>query len=120
MYPMVSGMTCLKEMDLSRCSKVTDAGVTHLLSIPTLEKIWLSETGVTAEGVSLLSSLPELSVLDLGGLPVTDQALSSLLVCKVLFDFRKFSEFSVFIFTKNENIHENMFGSSKQKTFSIK
>ena len=77
---MVSGMTSLKEIYLSRCSKVTDAGIRHLSSIPTLEKLHISKTGVTAQGVSLLSSLSNLSELDLGGLPVTDQALCSLQV----------------------------------------
>ncbi|OMO79743.1 Leucine-rich repeat, cysteine-containing subtype [Corchorus capsularis] len=77
LWPIV-GMTCLKEVDLSRCIKVTDAGIRHLMSISTLEKLWISETGVTASGVALLSSLKNLSVLDLGGLPVTDTALNSL------------------------------------------
>lgn len=45
-----------------------------------LEKLWIAETGVTAEGVLLLRALTNLSVLDLGGLPVTDAALSSLQV----------------------------------------
>ncbi|XWS50080.1 hypothetical protein CRYUN_Cryun12cG0057600 [Craigia yunnanensis] len=72
------GMTNLKEVDLSRCTKVSDAGVRHLIPISTLEKLWISETGITADGVVLLSSLKNLSVLDLGGLPVTDTALNSL------------------------------------------
>lgn len=76
----LTGMTCLKELDLSRCLKVTDAGMKHLLSISTLEKLWLSETGLTADGIALLSSLQNLSVLDLGGLPVTDLVLKSLQV----------------------------------------
>lgn len=74
----ITGMTSLKELDLSRCSKVNDAGMMHLLSIPTLEKLFISETSVSADGVTLLSSLNNLSSLDLGGLPVTDQALYSL------------------------------------------
>ncbi|PPD73679.1 hypothetical protein GOBAR_DD29390 [Gossypium barbadense] len=74
----IVGMTSLKEVDLSRCMKVTDAGVKHLISISTLEKLWISETGLTANGVALLASLKNLSVLDLGGLPVTDSALNSL------------------------------------------
>lgn len=77
-------MPALKDLDLSRCTKVTDAGIRHLLSISTLEKLYISETGVTADGVTLLSSLSNLSVLDLGGLPVTDQALNSLKVPKSL------------------------------------
>ncbi|XVF10424.1 hypothetical protein REPUB_Repub07fG0181600 [Reevesia pubescens] len=77
-WPLV-GMNSLKEVDLSRCVKVSDAGVRHLISISTLEKLWISETGITANGVALLSSLENLSVLDLGGLPVTDTSFNSLL-----------------------------------------
>lgn len=78
-------MTCLKELDLSRCLKVTDAGMKHLLSISTLEKLWLSETSLTADGIALLSSLQNLSVLDLGGLPATDLVIKSLQVLSVTF-----------------------------------
>lgn len=63
-----SGMIHLKEVDLSRCSKITDAGVKHLLLIPGLEKLSISETGVTADGAALLASLTNLLVLDLEGL----------------------------------------------------
>lgn len=73
-------MSNLRGLDLSRCSKITDGGIRHLLSIPSLEKLCIPETGVTAKGVVLLSSLTNLSILDLGGLPVTDLALSSLQV----------------------------------------
>lgn len=76
----LAGMSTLKELDLSRCSKVTDAGIRHLLSIPTLEELCISETGVTANGVTLLSSLKNLSMLDLGGLHITDLVLGSLQV----------------------------------------
>lgn len=74
------GMTCLTELDLSRCSKVNDAGIEHLISISNLKKLGLSETGVSAEGVMRLSCLQNLHILDLGGLPVTDRALRSLQV----------------------------------------
>nr|GME06785.1 toll-like receptor 13 [Ipomoea batatas] len=74
----ITGLVNLKELDLSRCSKLTDARIRHLLSIPVLEKLWIAETGVTVEGVILLHSLTNLSLLDLGGLPVTDVALRSL------------------------------------------
>ncbi|KAF8380070.1 hypothetical protein HHK36_027540 [Tetracentron sinense] len=76
----ITGMASLKEVDLSRCLKITDAGIMHLLSIPNLEKLCISETRLTADGVALLASLRKLSVLDLGGLPVTDLALCSLQV----------------------------------------
>lgn len=73
-------MTNLKELDLSRCSKITDAGVGHLTTIPSLEKLWIPETGVTADGVITLTSLTNLSLLDLGGLPVSDSTLCNLKV----------------------------------------
>ncbi|XP_059442612.1 receptor-like protein 15 isoform X2 [Corylus avellana] len=76
----MTGMTSLKELDLSRCLKVTDAGIRHVTSISTLEKLCISETSLSVDGIPLLSSLKNLSVLDLGGLPVTDQALYSLQV----------------------------------------
>ncbi|XP_059288781.1 uncharacterized protein LOC132042188 isoform X1 [Lycium ferocissimum] len=76
----ITGMTNLKELDLSRCSKITNAGIRHLTSIPSLEKLWIPETGVTADGVVLLSSLTNLSLLDLGGLPVSDSSLGNLKV----------------------------------------
>ncbi|KAI3907053.1 hypothetical protein MKX01_027954 [Papaver californicum] len=76
----IAGMETLKEVDLSRCVKVNDAGIRHLLSVPNLEKLCISETGVTENGVALLCTLVNLSKLDLGGLPVTDRALSSLQV----------------------------------------
>ncbi|KAG2244336.1 hypothetical protein Bca52824_093836 [Brassica carinata] len=76
----ITGLTCLKELDLSRCSKVTDAGIKHLQSVVNLEKLWISQTGVKEAGISLLASLKKLSLLDLGGLPVTDHNLSSLQV----------------------------------------
>ncbi|KNA13231.1 hypothetical protein SOVF_118760 [Spinacia oleracea] len=77
LWPL-AGMTSLKQLDLSRCTKVTDAGIKHLLSISQLEKLHLSQTGVTADGIKLLPALRNLSTLDLGGLPVSDLALSSL------------------------------------------
>lgn len=76
----IVGMTTLKELDISRCKKVNDAGIRHIVTITTLEKLCISETGLSADGVRLLSSLRNLSVLDLGGLPVTDRALRSLRV----------------------------------------
>ncbi|XP_009626037.1 uncharacterized protein [Nicotiana tomentosiformis] len=80
----ITGMTNLKELDLSRCSKITDTGIRHLTSIPILEHLWIPETGVTNDGVILLSSLTNLSVLDLGGLLVSDSALDNLKVLRKL------------------------------------
>lgn len=78
-------MASLQELDLSRCSKINDTAIKHILSLTNLEKLRIAETGVTAEGVKLLASLKALSVLDLGGLPVNDVALKSLQVIFFLF-----------------------------------
>ncbi|KAL6619563.1 hypothetical protein ACP70R_034702 [Stipagrostis hirtigluma subsp. patula] len=76
----LSGMTTLKELDLSRCSKISDAGIKHLVTIESLEKLQLSETGLTDNGVMAISSLTNLYFLDLGGVHMTDKALQSLQV----------------------------------------
>lgn len=73
-------MDNLKELHLSRCSKISDSGIKHLISIQSLEKLHISEIGLTSAGVNLLSSLSNLDLLDLGGIPVTDEALLSLQV----------------------------------------
>ena len=78
-------MASLQELDLSRCSKINDTAIKHILSLTNLETLRIAETGVTAEGVKLLASLKALSVLDLGGLPVNDVALKSLQVIFFLF-----------------------------------
>ncbi|VAH82079.1 unnamed protein product [Triticum turgidum subsp. durum] len=72
--------TVLKELDLSRCSRITDAGIKHIVSIDSLEKLHLSETGLTDNGVMLISALKGLNLLDLGGIHMTDKALRSLQV----------------------------------------
>ena len=74
------GMLSLKELDLSRCSRITDAGLAHIVSITHLEKLNISETKVTSKGINLLSCLVNLHSLDLGGLPCIDLAMDSLTV----------------------------------------
>ncbi|XP_078429075.1 leucine-rich repeat (LRR) family protein [Wolffia australiana] len=74
----ITGMVSLKDLDLSRCSKITDSGIEQILSIPNLEKLSISLTRVTSKGIKQLASLVKLRSLNLGGLPCTDQALGSL------------------------------------------
>jgi len=76
----LSGMSTLKELDLSRCSRISDAGIKHIISIDCLQKLHLSDTGLTDNGVMLLSALKNLQLLDLGGIHMTDKALRSLQV----------------------------------------
>jgi Leucine-rich repeat (LRR) protein len=74
------GMDTLKELDLSRCTKISDAGLRHIVTIQSLEKLHLSGTRLTDNGVKLISSLTNLSFLDLGGIRITDKTLRSLQV----------------------------------------
>lgn len=74
------GMSTLKELDLSRCSRISDAGIKHIVSNDSLEKLHLSDTGLTDNGVMLISALKNLQLLDLGGIHMTDKALRSLQV----------------------------------------
>jgi hypothetical protein len=80
MFSDALGMNTLKELDLSRCSKISDAGIKHIVTIESLEKLHLSETGLTDNGVMAVSSLTNLRLLDLGGIHMTDKALRSLQV----------------------------------------
>jgi len=73
-------MNTLKELDLSTCKKISDAGIKHIVTIESLEKLHLSETELTDNGVMLISSLTNLSFLDLGGILMTDKSLQSLQV----------------------------------------
>uniref|UniRef100_A0A0E0KZS2 Leucine-rich repeat-containing N-terminal plant-type domain-containing protein n=1 Tax=Oryza punctata TaxID=4537 RepID=A0A0E0KZS2_ORYPU len=73
-------MSTLKELDLSRCSKISDAGIKHIASIESLQRLHVSQTGLTDNGVMAISSLINLRLLDLGGIRITDKALRSLQV----------------------------------------
>lgn len=79
-FLLTLGMYTLKELDLSRCKKISDAGLKHIVTIESLEKLHLSETELSDNGVMLISSLTNLSFLDLGGILVTDKSLQSLQV----------------------------------------
>ncbi|KAG2615724.1 hypothetical protein PVAP13_3NG040600 [Panicum virgatum] len=73
-------MNTLKELDLSRCAKISDAGLRHIVTIQSLEKLRLSGTKLTDNGVMLISSLMNLNLLDLGGIRITDKTLRTLQV----------------------------------------
>ena len=80
LFLIALGMNTLKELDLSRCPKISDAGLGHIVTIQSLEKLRLSGTKLTDNGVMLISSLTNLSLLDLGGIRITDKTLRSLQV----------------------------------------
>jgi len=80
LFLVALGMNTLKELDLSRCAKISDAGLRHIVTIQSLEKLRLSGTKLTDNGVMLISSLTNLNLLDLGGIRITDKTLRTLQV----------------------------------------
>ncbi len=56
----------LRDLDLS-FSKLTDAGVPHLLAVANIGRLRLRGTKVTRSGAEVLSRLPELAWLNLAG-----------------------------------------------------
>ncbi|EFJ16006.1 hypothetical protein SELMODRAFT_52320, partial [Selaginella moellendorffii] len=73
---------------IDRCSKITNQGLEHILTLGKLKHLGLSETGIGEQGIGKLAVLRNLSHLDLGGLPVTDSHVSSLLVLQLLIDLQ--------------------------------
>jgi hypothetical protein len=72
------GMNTLNELDLSRWSKISDSGIKHVITIESLEKLNLLETGLTDNnGMMTISSLTNLCLQGLGGIHMTDKALRS-------------------------------------------
>ena len=65
------------QLDLSN-SDVSDAGLSHISGMLSLEKLYLQNTSVSDKGVVYLSSLARLSYLNLYGTAVTDASLDVL------------------------------------------
>ena len=59
-------------------TKITDAGLKHLVNLKNLKKLHLERTAVTDEGLANLSELSNLNYLNLYGTKVTDAGLDKL------------------------------------------
>ncbi len=57
---------------------ITDAGVTNLVKMPRLKKLWLNGTGITDAGLGAIGGLNELEYLNLYGTQITDEGLKKL------------------------------------------
>jgi hypothetical protein len=68
-------------LGLSGCRAITDEGVRHLATLPSLQHLDLSGTGITDAGLSVLRHLPRLRTLSLAGTRVTDEGAASLAHC---------------------------------------
>lgn len=74
----------LPALDLSGCTQVTDAGVRHLATMPSLRHLNLTGTGVTDGGLEVLRHLPELRSLSLGRNRLTTAGIGVLARCGTL------------------------------------
>lgn len=59
-------------------TRVTNAGLEHLLALKSLQELHLDYTQITDEGLSLVATLQGLQVLDLKGTAVTDAGIACL------------------------------------------
>ncbi len=67
----------LQELDVSECSRITDAGMQPLSQVTTLRKLNLFKTRVSDVGIVPLTSLSNLEWLNLDQTEITDMALNS-------------------------------------------
>lgn len=88
----LDGHRTLKELwigHLDRLSPITDAGVAHLATIPSLEGLDLQYTRVTPEGLKPLAALPKLRTLYLDGSTANDIDAVTPILPKCKIDARK-------------------------------
>jgi hypothetical protein len=74
----------LTALGLSGCRQVTDAGVRHLASVPSLQHLDLTGTSVTDAGLQVLRDLPALRTLSLAWNRVTESGIGILAYCDEL------------------------------------
>ena len=76
------GLKALRGLPLVHMSlghtAVTDAGMTELLQVPTLQELFLDDTRITDTGLATLARHPNLTFLILNGTEVTDEGLKEL------------------------------------------
>jgi hypothetical protein len=79
----LAGWTNLDSLCLNGCSRITDAGLTHLARLPALENLLLVSEGsakmsLTDAGLAHVGTMHQLKSLRLLGLPITDAGLEYL------------------------------------------
>lgn len=72
----LSVLTNLSHFECFGCGRVTDVGLSSLTVLQSLESLYIGECGITREGLQALSSLPQLTTLNIAGSPsLQDDAL---------------------------------------------
>ena len=74
----------LAGLGLSNCRTITDAGLRHLASVPSLQHLDLTGTGITDAGLQVLRHLPQLRSLSLAWNNVTEAGIAALAYCDEL------------------------------------
>ena len=74
----LKGLTKLEGLYLTRCAKITDAGLVHLKGLTKLEGLYLTSTKITDAGLVHLKGLKNLQMLYLNSTKVTDAGVKSL------------------------------------------
>lgn len=75
---LAAGLPSLAHLSLAHNSRVTNAAVAHLLRLPQLSALNLSQCRVTGNAVVALGCLPQLQTLALAGTRVRAPALAAL------------------------------------------
>jgi CheY-like chemotaxis protein len=71
---LLSSLTDLRFLSLAE-TRVGDAGLAHLQSLPHLQELHLDHSDITDAGLKLLTGLPRLEILDLKGTHITDAGM---------------------------------------------
>jgi len=72
----IGKLASLKSLDVSKCLKVTSAGVANLVKLSKLDALNLSETGINDEALEILAQLHGLKSLDVRLTSVTDEGVA--------------------------------------------
>ena len=74
----VSGLIKLRALHLGFCTSITDAGLDHIVHLPKLHRLDLSETQVTDTGLQKLKTLTTLKELEIKKAKITDSGVAEL------------------------------------------
>ncbi len=72
---IVKYVPMLKSLNLSRCKRITDKGLSKLSSMKNLEAIYVSESGAGDGLLEMAKFLPKLGMLQSGGTQIGDNAM---------------------------------------------
>lgn len=78
LFDHMASIESLRVLQLLHCASLTGAGLEKLASLPRLEEITLSYSGLNDAGMTSLAGAASVKSLNIGGTPVTDAGLAPL------------------------------------------